>query len=83
MEGDPAGEGAGVAGGGSRSASRFSPALPDKRPVPSSGPALAGLCPGLLLSILRWLGELGSEAAPLVRVGRGLREGCVEKATLL
>lgn len=85
MEGDPAGEGAGVGvwEGGSLPASRFSPTLPDERPALSSIPALTGLCPGRPVSRLRRLGEVGREAAPLVRVVRGFREGCVEKATLL
>ena len=83
MEGDPAGEGAGVGGGGSLLPSRFSPGLPDTCPALSNCPALAGLCPGLLLSPLRRLGELGTEVEPLVRVVRGLRDVCVEKATLV
>ena len=84
MDGEPAGEGAGVGGGASLLASRFRPdALPTDGPALSSGPALAGLCPGLLVSTDRLLEEVGSEAAPLVRGARGFREGCVEKATLL
>ena len=85
MEGDPAGEGAGVGGGGSLRPSRFSPGLPDNRPALSTCPALAGPSPGpgRLLSPLRRLGELGREAEPLVSVERGLRDVCVEKATLL
>ena len=83
MEGEPAGEGAGVGGGGSLLVNRFSPALPKAGPALSKSPALAGLCPGLVLSTDRLLGELGREAAPLVRGVWGFREGCVEKATLL
>ena len=85
MEGDPTGEGAGVGGGGSLCPSRFGPGLPDNRPALSTCTALAGPCPGpgWLLSPLRPLGELGREAEPLARVERGLRDVCVEKATLL
>lgn len=68
IEGDPAGEGAGVGGGGSLRPSRFSPGLLDNRPALS-------VCPALLPS--PQLGEVGREADPLVRVD------CVEKATLL
>ena len=76
IEGDPAGEGAGVGGGGSLRPSRFSPALPDNCPALSD-------CPALLPSPVRRMGELGREAEPLVRVERGFRDVCVEKATLL
>ena len=76
MEGDPAGEGAGVGGGASLRPSRFSPGLPDNRPALSNCPALAGPCPGLLPSPLRRLGEVGREAEPRVRVRgeRGFRD---------
>ena len=76
IEGDPAGEGAGVGGGGSLRPSQFSPGLPDDRPALSD-------CPALLASPLRRLGECAREAEPLVRVERGFRDVCVEKATLL
>ena len=67
IEGEPAGEGAGVGGGAARLGIRFSPALPDG-PALSSGPAL--ICPitGLFRSIPPRMGELGAEDPPRVRV---------------
>ncbi len=67
IEGDPAGEGAGVGGGGPLLGTWLSPALPDA-PALSISPALAWLCPGLFRSSPPRTGELGVDPGTRVRV---------------